>query len=165
MEGSRHETREGGSRTLAVVPYANKDELTRTPKDWMKYGGVYDAAGTRRLVLKFRQGNWVGTPISDPLWAAAWWEMSRKHTRQGLPRPSKRRSWMEMASDRAVAESLGYDPDTMHKKVARWRKRMKNVSLEEFVAKFGGDWTDYLTWVYSPRRHSEIKRARKRRGE
>jgi hypothetical protein len=83
---------------------------------------------------------------------------------QRLPRPSKRRSWMEMAGGRAVAESLGYDPDTMHGQVAKWRKRMNDVPFEKFVEKFGGDWTDYLTWVCNPPLHRKIQSRHKRRG-
>lgn len=137
----------------------------RAAEAWAKYGAVFDAAARRSMILLFSQGKWEATPISDPLWVAVWWEMSRKRTRELWPRPSKRRSWMEMASDRAVAESLGYDPDTMHGEVAKWRKRMKEVSLEQFVEKYGGDWTDYLTWVRNPPLHKKLQKQREQRGQ
>jgi hypothetical protein len=78
----------------------NKEALTQnSEEDWPKYSRVYAAAAKRSMILRFSQGRWVATPISDPVWATVWRERSRKRTRQGLPRPSQRRSWMEMASD------------------------------------------------------------------
>ena len=67
---------------------------------------------------------------------------------------------MEIASDRAVAEALGYDPDNTHKQVASWRKRMQDVPFEKYVEKFGGNWSDYLTWVRNPRLHQKIQSPR-----
>jgi hypothetical protein len=139
----------------------NKEELTQSSEeDWPKYSRVYAAAAKRSMILRFSQGRWVATPISDPVWATVWRERSRKRTRQGLPRPSQRRSWMEIASDRAVAEALGYDPDNTHKQVASWRKRMQDVPFEKYVEKFGGNWSDYLTWVRNPRLHQKIQSPR-----
>jgi hypothetical protein len=152
-------------RPLLLYLRDNKEALTPDRDSWIKYAAVYDAAGRRSMKLLFSQGEWVSTPISDPLWAAVWWELSRRRTREGIPRPSKRRSWMEMASDRAVAESLGYNPDNMHKQVAKWRKRMKDVPFERFVEKFGGGWTDYLQWVRDPNLYKKIQSLRKKRGE
>jgi len=152
----------------ALLSYlnSNKEELTQNPEeDWSNYGSVYVAAAKRSMILRFSQGKWEMTRISDPLWAALWWERSRRRTRQGLQRPSKRRSRMEMASARAVAEALGYDPDNMHKQVASWRKRMKKVPFENYVEKFGGDWSDYLLWVRSPRLYKKIQSLQKHREE
>ncbi len=141
----------------------NEDALTQNQETRIKYGYVFDAAVRRRLTLKLSQGKWEITRISDPLWAAVWWERSRRRARQCLQRPSKRRSGMEMASDRAVAEALGYDPENRHKQVASWRKRMKEVHFERYVEKFGGNCSDYLLWVRNPRLHQKIQRLRKHR--
>jgi hypothetical protein len=152
----------------ALLSYlkTNKEDLTQNPEeDWPKYSSVYAAAAKRSMILTFSKGEWVTTPISDPLWAAVWRERSRKRTRQGLPRPSQRRSWREMDSDRAVAEALGYDPENTHKQVASWRKRMKEVPFERYVEKFGGNWSDYLTWVRSPRLYKKIQSLRQHREE
>ena len=71
----------------------NNEELTQNPEeDWPKYGSAYAAAAKRSIILRFSQGRWVDNPISDHLWATVWRERSRKRTRQGLPRPSQRRS-------------------------------------------------------------------------
>jgi hypothetical protein len=71
----------------------NKEELTQnSEEDWPKYSRVYAAAAKRSMILRFSQGRWVATPISDPVWATVWRKRSRKRTRQGLPRPSQRRS-------------------------------------------------------------------------
>jgi len=50
----------------------------------------------------------------------------------------------------------------MHKQVAAWLKRMDELSFEEFVERYGGDWTDYLTWVHSPRLHNKLQSLSKR---
>jgi hypothetical protein len=98
------------------------------------------------------------TPISDPLWAARWAEV-------GAPPTSKHRTSAELRSPRAIAEALGYDPDNKHKQVADWLERMKVLPFEEYVEKYGGDLSDYLTWVCRPRLHNKIQSLRKKRGE
>jgi hypothetical protein len=125
---------------------------------WRKYSAVYEAAAKRSMILLFSQGDWERTPISDPLWAALWEKV-------GAPRTSKHRTPAELYRPRAIAEALGYDPDNKHKQVAEWLERMEQLPFEEFVKTYGGDLSDYLTWVRRPRLYNKIQSVRKQRGE
>jgi len=68
----------------ALLSYlkTNEEELTQNPEDaWPKYSRVDTAAAKCSMILRFFQGEWVPTPISDPVWAAVWLQRSRKRTR------------------------------------------------------------------------------------
>ena len=125
-------------RPLLLYLRDNKDTLTQDPGAWLKYGAVFGAAANRSMTLLFSRGEWVATPISDPLWAALWEEV-------GAPPTSKHRTSAELHGPRAIAEALGYDPENKHKQVADWLERMKEWPFEKYVEKCGGDLSDYLT--------------------
>jgi hypothetical protein len=161
-------------RPLLLYLRDNKDQLTRAEVDqddiaqdepgdlirhvseratapWVKYGAVFETAAKRSMILLFsRGGDWKVTPISDTPWAALW-------NKVGAPPTSKKRTPAELHGPRAIAEALGYDPDNMHKQVAEWLERMEELPFEEFVERYGGDLSDYLTWVRSPRLHNKIQ--------
>jgi hypothetical protein len=122
----------------------------------LKYGVVFWAAVTRSLVLKYSQGNRKAIPLHDPILAWLW-----RHT--GAPQTSKNRTPAELRRTRATAEALGYDPDNMHKQVAEWLERMDELPFEEYTEKYGGGWSDYLTWIRDPRLHNKLQSVEKRR--
>ena len=123
-------------RPLLLYLRDNKDTLTQDPGAWLKYGAVFGAAANRSMTLLFSRGEWVATPISDPLWAALWEEV-------GAPPTSEHRTSAELHGPRAIAEALGYDPENKHKQVADWLERMKEWPFEKYVEKCGGDLSDY----------------------
>jgi hypothetical protein len=160
---------------LLTYLQANEHELTRARGEWiketddierrvrelaaaarLKYSAVFGAAVTRSLILKYSQGDWETNPLHDPLWAALWKEI-------GAPQTSKKRTPDESRRPRAIAEALGYDPDNIYKRVAEWLERMEELPFEEFVKRYGGDLSDYLTWVRRPRIHNKLQSREKRR--
>ncbi len=117
---------------------------------------MFAAAAERSMILKYSQGKWVTTRISDPLFAALWEEV-------GAPPTSKHRTPAELHRPRAIAEALGYDPDNMHKQVGKWLERMEELPFREYAERYGGDWSDYLTWVCRPRLHNKLQTLREQR--
>jgi hypothetical protein len=51
----------------------------------------------------------------------------------------------------------------MHKQVAEWLERMDELPFEEYTEKYGGGWSDYLTWIRDPRLHNKLQSVEKRR--
>jgi hypothetical protein len=120
-----------------------------------KYGVVFEAA-RRSMILLFSQGEWEGTRITDPFWAALWAEV-------GAPPTSRQRTPAELHKPRAIAEALGHNPDNKHKQVAEWLERMDALPFHEYEEKHGGGPTDYLFWVCRPRLYNKIHSQRKKR--
>jgi len=138
---------------------ANREELERSPNWKKKYEGVLAHAIKRNLVLLLSIPNLQVTDVTGPMWAATWRQHSRVKNLEGASRPSKRRSWMEMASDRAIAEALsqqGHKVD--RRKVGNWLKRMKQEPLGEF----DGNTYEYLLKMSNPKAY-ERHRERLRR--
>ena len=90
-------------------------------------------ARERRMVLKLSHPKAKLIGITDPFWDAHWQEKSRAKNLEGEPRPSERRSWSEMASERAIAEALSKPGYTVTPyQVKKWRERMEQEPFEEF---------------------------------
>ena len=112
---------------------ANRGELERKP-DWeKKYKSILARAIERNIVLILSLPNLQVTDITGPMWAATWHQHSRAKALEGAPRPSKRRSWMEMASKRAIAEALSQQGRTVDRRdVGKWVEHIKLEPFEEF---------------------------------
>lgn len=137
----------------------NRGELERSP-DWeKKYKGLTAHAIQRNIDLLLSHPNLRVTNVTGPMWAEVWRQYSRAKNLEGAPRPSKRRSWMEMASARGVAEALsqhGHKVD--RRKVEKWFERIDLEPFEEFAG------TPYEYWLYisdpeAYKRHRERLRS------
>jgi len=127
---------------------ANSGELERKP-DWeKKYKGVLAHAIERNIILMLSVPNLQVTDVTSPMWAVTWHQYSRAKVLEGAPRPSKRRSWMEMASKRAIAEALSQQGRKVDRRdVGKWFERMEREPLEEF----DGDAYEYWLKMSDPK--------------
>jgi hypothetical protein len=137
---------------------ANKNELERSlGKRALQHIEV--CARERRISLKLRNSlpaDWVN-PMG-PQWAEDWRQHSRAKNLQRAPRPTTRRSWMEMVSDRAIAEALSQDglAEVTPYQVKKWRERMEREPYEEF----DGDPAEYRLKILDPTEYEEYKRRK-----
>lgn len=139
----------------------HRGELERSPHWEKKYKSLIAHTIQRYRELLLSHPNLQVTNVTGPMWAAVWHQVSRTKAREGAPRPSKRRSWMEMASDRAVAEALsqcGHKVD--RRDVKKWRERRKQEPLEDF----DGDAFEYWLKISDPQAY-ERHRERLRRAQ
>ena len=114
-------------------------------------------ARERRMVLQLSHPKAKLIGITDPFWDAHWQEKSRARNLEGASRPSERRSWSEMASERAIAEALSEPGYTVTPyQVKRWRERMEQEPFEEFE----GDIDDYLLKMRDPAAYERLQRRR-----
>jgi len=126
-----------------------------------KYESVDIFARERRMVLQLSHPKAKLIAITDPFWDAHWQEKSRTKNLEGAPRPSERRSWSEMASERAIAEALSGPGYTVTPyQVKRWRERMEQEPFEEFE----GAVDDYLLKMRDPAAYERL-RHRREQGE
>lgn len=126
-----------------------------------KYERVDIFARERRMVLELSHPKAKLIGITDPFWDAHWQEKSRAKNLEGAPRPSERRSWSEMASERAIAEALSEPGYTVTPyQVKKWRERMEQEPFEEFEGAIG----DYLLKMRDPDAYERL-RHRREQGE
>ena len=122
----------------------------------IKFNAVYGSAVKRRLILFLSQPGVRMTPVTDPMWAAIWVQNSKQRKMEGVPRPSKRRSWEEMASYRGIAEALSQDGRKVtDKQIKTYLKRMKQVPIE----KFDGSEYDYYAIIADTRAYNSYLRS------
>ena len=122
-----------------------------------KYERVDIFARERRMVLELSHPKAKLIGITDPFWDAHWQEKSRAKNLEGAPRPSERRSWSEMASERAIAEALSEQGYTVTPyQVKKRRERMEQEPFEEFE----GDIDDYLLKMRDPAAYERLRRQR-----
>ncbi len=140
---------------------AHRGELEQAP-EWRKYERVDVTARERRIVLALSHPKARLIGVTDPFWDAVWQEMSRIKNLEGAPRPSERRSWSEMTSERAIAEALSERGYTVTPyQVKKWRERMEREPFEEF----DGDTEDYLLKMRDPAAYQRLRRRREQAEE
>jgi hypothetical protein len=143
-------------RKLGSFLKAHREEHEHAPER-KKYVSVDIFARERRMVLQLSHPKAKLIAITDPFWDAHWQEKSRARNLEGAPRPSERRSWSEMASERAIAEALSEPGYTVTPyQVKKWRERMEQEPFEEF----DGDIDDYLLKMRDPAAYERLRRRR-----
>jgi hypothetical protein len=144
------------ARKLGSYLKAHREEHEYSPER-KKYVSVDVFARERRMVLELSHPKAKLIGITDPYWDAHWQEKSRAKNQEGAPRPSERRSWSEMASERAIAEALSEPGYTVTPyQVKKWRERMEQEPFEEF----DGDIDDYLLKMRDPDAYERLRRQR-----
>jgi hypothetical protein len=140
----------------------NRVELARSPNWKKKYEGVLAHAIQRNIFLGLSVPNLQMTNVTGPMWAATWYQNSRAKNLEGAPRPSKRRSWMEMASDRAIAEALSQNgPKVDRRDVKKWLERIEREPFEEF----DGDAYEYWLKMSDTKAYERHRERLRRAGE
>ncbi len=141
---------------------AYRGELERKPEWEKKYKGVLAHAIVRNIVLMLSVPNLQVTDVTGPMWAATWYQHSRAKALEGAPRPSKRRSWMEMASKRAIAEALSQQGRKVDRRdVANWFERTEREPFEEF----DGDAYEYWLKMSDPKAYERHRERLRPAGE
>ena len=146
------------ARKLGFYLKAHREEHEHSPER-KKYRSVDIFARERRMVLELGHPKAKLIGITDPFWDAHWQEKSRAKNLEGAPRRSERRSWPEMASERAIAEALNEPGYTVTAyQVKKWRERMAVEPFEEF----DGDIDDYLLKMRDPAAYERLRRRREK---
>jgi hypothetical protein len=144
------------ARKLGSYLKAHREEHEYSPAR-KKYVSVDIFARERRMVLQLNKSKAKLIGITDPFWDVHWQEKSRARNLEGAPRPSERRSWSEMTSERAIAEALSGPGYTVTPyQVKKWRERMEREPFEEF----DGDIDDYLLKMRDPAAYERLRRQR-----
>ncbi len=124
-----------------------------------EYLAVFGSAVSHSIFLRARLLSRLGarmTPVTHPMWAAAWAQNSRQRKMEGAPRPSRRRSWEEMASYRGIAEALSRNGQEVTDKLIKvYFERMKQVPIE----KFDGDVLAYYSMIADTRAFQRYLRS------
>ncbi|MCA1731474.1 MAG: hypothetical protein LC751_19365 [Actinobacteria bacterium] len=140
---------------------ANRAEFERGPSWKKKYEGVLARTIERNIVLVLGTPNLQVTYVTDPMWAATWHQHSRIKALEGAPRPSRRRSWMEMGSKRAIAESLSQQGHKVDRReVSKWFERMEREPFKEF----DGDSYEYWLKISDPKAYERHRERLRRAG-
>lgn len=127
-----------------------------------KFLAVFGSAVSRSIFLRARLLSRLGArmiPVTYPMWAATWAQNSRQRKMEGVPRPSRRRSWEEMASYRGIAEALSRDgQEVTDKQVKVYFERMEQVPIEQF----DGDALAYYSMIADTNRFKRYLRSQDR---
>lgn len=146
---------------LEVLLMKMRDSVEDLRLEWgqRRYANLYVAAMHHKVHLMLKTTKLI--PVSDVFWAAVWRSFAHDLKKQGIVKPSVKRTADEMGSDRAIAEGLSQHERAVHgKTVAKYFQRMQQLPPEQF----NGGWFDYYATIADTKRFKQYLRSYKQSG-